>query len=98
MPYKELEGNVIGEVWRGQEPAKELIYFRIEGQDKWFRIEYAGDLMLERANYMAGRLKAAAQAGGGIEVGVEYDQLSVGDAPYSPATTFNLVSYIQIRA
>ena len=25
------------------------------------------------------------------------DELSVGDAPHSPATTFNLVSYIQIR-
>ena len=98
MPYKELEGNVIGEVWRGQEAAKELIYFRIEKQAKWFRIEYAGDLMLERANYMSGRLMAAAKAGCGIEVGVEYDELSVGDAPYSPATTFNLVSYIQIRA
>ncbi len=98
MPYKELEGNVLGEVWRGQEHAKELIYFRIEGQSKWFRIEYTGDLMLERGNYMAEKLKAAARAGGGIEVGVEYDELSVGDAPYSPATSFNLVSYIQIRA
>lgn len=98
MPYKELEGNVIGEVWRGQEPAKEIIYFRVEGQEKWFRVEYLGDLMLERANYMSERLKTAAQAGGGIEVGLEFDELSVGDAPHSPATTFNLVSYIQIRA
>lgn len=98
MPYKELEGNVIDEVWRGQEPSKELIYFRIEGVAKWFRLEYSGDLMLERANYMAEKLKAAAQSGSGIEVGVEYDELSVGDAPSSPATTFNLVSYIQIRA
>ncbi|MES9972275.1 MAG: hypothetical protein ABW092_19760 [Candidatus Thiodiazotropha sp.] len=97
MPYKELEGNVIGGVWRGQEPAKELIYFQIEGQDKWFRLEYTGDLMLERANYMSEKLKKKAESGSGIEVGLEYDELSVGDAPHSPATTFNLVSYIQIR-
>lgn len=97
MAYKELEGNVIGEIWRAQEQAKEIVYFTIQNQTQWFRIEYTGDLMLERANYMSDKLKIAAQAGGGIEVGVEYDTLKVGDAP-QPTTTFNLVSYIQIRA
>ena len=98
MAHNELEGNVIGEVWRAQESAKELVYFKVEKQPKWFRIEYTGDLMLERANYMAGKLKAAAAAGGGIEVGVDYDLLTVGEPPHTPATTFNLVKYIQIRA
>ena len=98
MAHNELEGNVIGEVWRAQEAAKELVYFRVEGQAKWFRIEYAGDLMLERANYMADKLKTAAGAGGGIEVGVDYDELTVGEPPHTPATTFNLVNYVQIRA
>lgn len=97
MAHNELEGNVIGEVWRAQEAAKELVYFRVQGQPKWFRIEYGGDLMLERANYMADKLKAAAQAGGGIEVGVDFDELTVGEPPHTPATTFNLVKYIQIR-
>ena len=98
MAHNELEGNVIGEVWRAQEAAKELVYFRVQNQPKWFRIEYTGDLMLERANYMADKLKAAAHAGGGIEVAVDYDELTVGEPPHTPATTFNLVKYIQIRA
>ncbi len=98
MTHNELEGNVIGEVWRAQETAKELIYFRVSKQTKWFRIEYTGDRMLERANYMAEKLKAAAQSGSGIEVGVDYDELTVGEPPHTPMTTFNLVRYIQIRA
>lgn len=98
MAHNELEGNVIGEVWRAQESAKELVYFRVQKEPKWFRIEYEGDLMLERANYMAGKLKAAAAAGTGVEVGVDYDALTVGEPPHTPATTFNLVKYIQIRA
>ena len=48
MAHNELEGNVIGEVWRAQEAAKELVYFRVDGQPKWFRIEYTGDVMLDR--------------------------------------------------
>ncbi len=98
MAHNELEGNVIGEVWRAQEAAKELVYFRVQNQPKWFRIEYTGDLMLERANYMADKLKVAAGGGSGIEVGVDYDELTVGEPPHTPATTFNLVKYIQIRA
>jgi hypothetical protein len=95
--HNELEGNVIGEVWRAQETAKEIVYFLVQGQPKFFRIEYTGDLMLARANYMAEKLKAAAAGGGGIEVGVDYDELTVGEPPHTPATTFNLVRYIQIR-
>ncbi len=98
MAHNELEGNVIGEVWRAQEAAKELTYFRVQGQDKWFRIEYTGEDMLERADYMAAKLKAAASSGSGIEVGVDSDELTVGEPPHTPATTFNLVKYIQIRA
>jgi hypothetical protein len=98
MSHNELEGNVIGEVWRAQEAAKELVYFRVQNQPRWFRIEYQDELMLERANYMADKLKAAAVAGGGVEVGVDYDELTVGEPPHTPATTFNLVKYIQIRA
>lgn len=89
---------MIGEVWRAQEAAKELIYFRTQNNDKWFRIEYTGDLMLERANYMAEKLKAAAAVNAGVEVGVDYDEIIVGAPPHTPATTFNLVTYIQIRA
>lgn len=97
MSHNELEGNVIGEVWRAQETAKELVYFTVQGQAKWFRIEYTGEQMLERSNFMAAKLKAAANMNGGIEVGVEYDELTVGEPPHTPATTFNLVKYIQIK-
>jgi hypothetical protein len=98
MAHNELEGNVIGEVWRAQETGKELVYFRVQRQSLWFRIEYTGDLMLARAEYMAGRLKAAAGGGSGIEVGVDYDELTVGEPPHTPQTKFNLVKYIQIKA
>ncbi len=98
MAHNEIEGNVIGEVWRAQETAKEITYFTVQRPANWFRIEYTGDLMLERANWMAGKLKQAAQAGGGIEVGVDYDTLTVGEPPNLPLRTFNLVKYIQIRA
>jgi len=98
MAHNEVEGNVIGEVWRAQETAKEITYFTIQGQKNWFRIEYTGDLMLERANYMAAKLKAAAAGGSGIEVGVDYDTLTVGEPPNLPLRTFNLVKYIQVRA
>jgi hypothetical protein len=98
MAHNELEGNVIGEVWRAQERDKELVYFRVQNEPKWFRIEYTGSEMLERADYMVQKLKAAAGSGSGIEVGVDYDELTVGEPPHTPATTFNLVRYIQIRA
>lgn len=98
MAHNELEGNVIGEVWRAQETAKEIVFFRVQRQDRWFRIEYTGELMLERANFMAAKLKAAAAAGSGIEVGIDYDLLTVGEPPHTPLTSFNLVKYIQIRA
>ena len=98
MAHNEIEGNVISEVWRAQETAKEITYFVIQGKRDWFRIEYTGDLMLERANYMAGKLKAAAAAGGGVEVGVDFDTLTMGEPPNLPLRTFNLVKYIQIRA
>ena len=97
MAHNEIEGNVIGEVWRAQETAKEITYFTIQGQKNWFRIEYTGDLMLERANYMAEHLKAAAGPGSGTEVGVDYDTLTVGEPPNLPLRTFNLVKYIQIK-
>src|SRR6266540_4640521 len=58
MAHNELEGNVIGEVWRAQETGKEMVYFIVEGQRRWFRIEYTGDQMLERAAFMAQKLKA----------------------------------------
>ena len=38
MSHNEIEGNVIGEVWRAQETAKEITYFTIQGQNNWFRI------------------------------------------------------------
>jgi hypothetical protein len=96
--HNELEGNVIGEVWRAQESDKELVYFRVQNEAKWFRIEYTGTDMLERADYMVQKLKTAAGSGAGIEVGLDYDELTVGEPPHTPATTFNLVRYIQIRA
>ncbi len=89
MPYIELEGKDIGEVWRGQESDKELICFSIKNH--WLRVEYTGELMLERANYMAEKLKAAANLGNRLEVGVEYDAPSFECGTYS-------VSYIQVRA
>lgn len=98
MAHNEIEGNVIGEVWRAQETAKEITYFTIKGQTNWFRIEYTGDLMLARANYMADKLKATAAAGSGVEVGVDFDTLTVGEPPNLPLRTFNLVKYIQIKA
>lgn len=98
MAHNELEGNVIGEVWRAQESGKEITYFLVQGEDNWFRIEYFGDTMLERANWMAERLKAAAQGGTSVEVGVDYDTLTVGEPPNLPIRTFNLVKYVQVRA
>jgi hypothetical protein len=98
MAHNEFEGNVIGEVWRAQETAKEMVYFLAQGEPKYFRIEYTGPEMLDRADFMAEKLKAAAGSGSGIEVGVDYDELTVGDPPHTPATEFNLVKYIQIRA
>ena len=98
MAHTELAGDVIGTVWRAQESAKELVYFQVQGEAKWFRVEYAGELMLERANFMADKLKVASQGGGGIEVGVDYDELTVGEPPHTPSTTFNLVKYIQIKS
>jgi hypothetical protein len=98
MAHNELEGNVIGEVWRAQEERRELIYFRVSGEVKWFRIEYTGDQMLERAAFMTNMLKAAAASGDGIAVGVDFDELTVGEPPHTPATTFNLVKYIQVKA
>ncbi len=98
MAHNEIQGNVIGEVWRAQEVGKEITYFLVQGEANWFRIEYTEELMLERANYMAEKLKAAAQGGNSIEVGVDYDELTVGEPPNLPLRTFNLVKYIQIRA
>ncbi len=98
MAHNEVQGDVIGEVWRAQEAAKEITYFLVKGEQNWFRIEYKGELMLERANYMAEKLKDAAQGGSSIEVGVDYDTLTVGEPPNLPLRTFNLVKYIQIRA
>lgn len=98
MAHNEFEGNVIAEVWRAQESAKEITYFLAEGEANWFRIEYEEPRMLERANWMAEKLKAAAQGGNSIEVGVDYDELTVGEPPNLPLRTFNLVKYIQIRA
>lgn len=96
MAHNEIEGNVIGQVWRAQEHGKELTYFTVQGAPRWFRIEYTDDKMLERANFMAEQLKKAAGSGSGVEVGVDFDTLVVGDPPHQG--TFNLVRYIQIRA
>ncbi len=98
MPHNDVQGDVIGEVWRAQEAAKEITYFLVNGEKNWFRIEYTGELMLERANYLAEKLKAAAQGGSSVEIGVDYDELTVGEPPNLPLRTFNLVKYIQIRA
>jgi hypothetical protein len=97
MAHNEIEGNVIGEIWRAQESGKEITYFLVHGEDNWFRIEYFGDTMLQRANWMAERLKAAAQGGASTEVGVDYDTLTVGEPPNLPLRTFNLVKYVQVR-
>ena len=40
MAHNEIEGNVIGEVWRAQETAKEISYFLVKGEENWFSIEY----------------------------------------------------------
>jgi hypothetical protein len=98
MAHNEVEGDQIGEVWRAQERDQELVYFRVEGEQKWFRIEYTGPQLLERAHYMVEKLKAAAATGGAIEIGVDYDEVTIGEPPHTPATTFNLVKYIQARA
>ncbi len=98
MVHNDIQGDVIGEIWRGQQGDKEIVYFTVKAQKNWFRIEYTGDLMLDRANYMAEKLKQAAQEGSSVEVGVDYDVLTVQDDPNVPKTTFNLAKYIQIRA
>jgi hypothetical protein len=70
--------------------------FHRAGQSRWFRIEATGDKMLERANFMSEQLKKAAGSGSGVDVGVDFDTLTVGDPPHQG--TFNLVRCIQIRA
>jgi hypothetical protein len=94
MAHNEIEGNVIGEVWRAQEAAAEIIFFRVASDPLWFKLEYSGDRMLDRANYMADRLKIAASGGGGVEVGVDFEDIAEG----SPQATFHRVSFIEIRA
>lgn len=96
MAHTEIQGNVIGQIWRAQEAAKEIVYFLVEGEENWFRIEYTGSLMLERANYMADKLRGLSKFGAGVEVGVNYDTLTVGEPPGQPTRTFNLVYYIQV--
>ena len=92
MAHNEYQGNQIGEIWRAQESGKEITYFMAQGEANWFRIEYSGDRMLDRANWMADRLQNAGQ------VGVDYDTLTVGEPPNLPERTFNLVKYIQVKA
>lgn len=98
MPHNEFEGDVIGEVWRAQEADKEIVYFKVKDQANWFRIEYTGNLMLERANFMASKLKALTDVTKKeeIEVGVDFDELRINE--YSHPRIFNLVRYIQVRA
>lgn len=97
MVHNELQGDVIGEVWRAQEGDKEIVYFKVEGVESWFRIEYTGDLMVERAQISIEKLKAVASGSStGVEVAVDFDELTVGEPPHR--TTFNLVRYIQFRA
>ncbi len=96
--HNRIEGNVSGQVWRAQEASKEIIYFQISGQDNFFRIEYTGELMFERANFMATALTNIAAGGIGNPVGVDYDDLVVSVQPPNKHTgNFHLVKYIQIR-
>ena len=91
MAHNDLAGNVIGEIWRGHDAATEQVFFLVQGNPNWFRIDYTGPLMVERANYITQRLKAAA-ATPGIDVGVDYDELTVN------GVLFHLVSFIEVRA
>jgi hypothetical protein len=96
--HNRIEANVTGEIWRAQEAAKEIVYFQLKGQTKFFRIEYTGDLMLERANFMAKTLKDTASGGIGNPVGVDFDDIVVSVQPPNTHTgNFNLVKYIQFR-
>ncbi|MCY7409639.1 MAG: hypothetical protein LH473_05145 [Chitinophagales bacterium] len=93
--HNRIEASATGQVWRAQEAAKEIVYFQLKEQKNYFRIEYTGELMLERANYMAGLLKTATATGN--VVGVDYDDLVVSVQPPNTHTgNFHLVKYIQI--
>jgi hypothetical protein len=97
MVHNEFEGDVIGKIWRAQESDKEIVYFQVKNHHNWYRIEYTGELMLERANYMASKLKSLASRhgiGGDVEIGVDSDELTINE--HSHTRTFNLVRYIQV--
>jgi hypothetical protein len=95
MVHNEFEGDVIGKIWRAQESDKEIVYFQVKNHPNWFRIEYTGELMLDRANYMASKLKSLSSSHGQFEVGVDSDELTINE--HSHRRTFNLVRYIQVR-
>ena|SRR5215203_1190299 len=97
MVHNEFEGDVIGKVWRAQESDKEIVYFQVKDHHNWYRIEYTGELMLERANFMASKLKylSSSHSRGEVEVGVDSDELRINE--HSHPRTFNLVRYIQVR-
>ena len=96
--HNRIEATVTGEVWRAQEASKEIVFFQMKGQANFFRIEYTGELMLDRANFMAAELKAIAAGGIGNPVGVDYDDLVVSVQPPNTHTgNFHLVKYIQFR-
>ena len=96
--HNRIEATVTGEVWRAQEASKEIVFFQMKGQANFFRIEYTGELMLDRANFMAAELKAIAAGVIGNPVGVDYDDLVVSVQPPNTHTgNFHLVKYIQFR-
>ena len=88
MAETSFAGVVPGSIWRGQETGKEILYCLGQGgRDGWVKIEYSGDLMLERANYMAGLLSAD----GNPQIGIEYDELAEeGRPPYLLVTEINV--------
>ena len=96
MVHNEFEGDVIGKIWRAQESDKEIVYFQVKNHHNWYRIEYTGELMLERANFMASKLKylSSSHSRGEVEVGVDSDELTINE--HSHIRTFNLVRYIQV--
>ena len=87
MAHNDYQGVQRGSLWRAQQPGKEILYFLGTGEARWFRVEYTGDQMLERANYMADLLGST----GVVRVGVDYDPLDLG------TTIHNLVTEIQVN-
>ena len=87
MAHDVYQGIVTASLWRAQRGATEILYFRAQGENNWFRVEYNGPSALERANHTAGLLNTP----GNVSVGVDYNELHLNGIVH------NLVTELQVN-